>query len=814
MVDEAIHPLRRSSTPRPPWLKTVKSSFAIPEPADGFSPADLVLPIPAPPEDGPVEQSQTESADTTMARESDFDISRYTHLHHPQRFDRHLRRLHELIGTSRIITLGEMLKQKKRRGRGQIYIENVYGLYEVEDWGTEESRRAQLMWTQWLVDAVSADRGGMKLSICPEVARDVLRVAFKNMLRQAEDGKKKEFSQRMFEGTRLEAGIVQADVLMLLARCPCIMGGTAIGTNILFEEKQTKVEDLPDITDNEVLDRFGSFLIVGRLGRTWTDAKVIVTSNRKKNPMWSTLRQRSEMQLRTMPQPHLQGANELNHAPAQPSGLRNSMLAPASTSSTHNRHLRKSIKARPYCIGDKLRAHFGADVDKAATQVKDRGPRALIKQLCKITGHTVTSLPAGAEISYMTTNPKKERAIPRGIKRSFETFGEDEGNAQEAVKRARTENERRRSSGPSPCTPPGGKAQQAIQQARTENQRRRSSSETVSRPPDQARRDVRPEGGQGSKTRGEIPGNGDLVPQQQVAPSEVHDSNTQSRIRAPGRVYQAPTHVQPERSMPTVSAPLQSEQEQPRLAHEGMTDATVEPVVQGHQRRQVLQQSVTSIQVRSQAHQLQQPDLYQQSQPHARTAGTPGIQQNAMPGSAPGGRAAFLRQQITVPDALQKFDAERAAHTGAVADEILAHQQLIRQILSINDRYKNETPERAQAILEDWMGYEYMESMNNLRGLFPEMPAVQFAGREQGVLVGHFHTLSLALEIMNPIRADARAQWGVYHRTCCHLEARVLQLNELRFWTLRWRERLGGTQRRAAKAVERDQANVGYPNLG
>ena len=514
MIDEATDPLRRSSTPRPPWLKTIKSSFAIPEPAGGFSPADLVLPIPAPPEDGPFEQSQTDSADTTMARESDFDISRYTHLHHTKRFDRHLRRLHDLIGTSRVITLGEMLKQKKRRGRGQIYIDNVYGLYEVEDWGTEESRRAQLMWTQWLVDALSADRGGTKLPICPEDARDILSVAYKDVLRQAEDGKKKEFSQRMFEGTRLEAGIAQADVLMVLARSPCIMGGIAIGTNTLFEEKQAKVEDLPDITDAEVLDRFGSFLIVGRLGRTWTDAKVIVTSNRKKNPMWSTLRQRSDMQLRTMPQPHLQRANELNHAPGQSSGLRNSMLAPASTASTHNRHPRKSIKARPYCIGDKLRAHFGADVDKAATQVKDRGPRALIKQLCKITGHTVTALPAGAEISYMTTTPKKKRAIPRGTKRSFEIFGEDEDDTQEAVKRARTENERRRSSGLSPCTPPGGKAQQAIRQAQTENQRRRSSSETVSSPPDQARRDVRPEGGHGSKIRSEIPGNGNSALQQ------------------------------------------------------------------------------------------------------------------------------------------------------------------------------------------------------------------------------------------------------------------------------------------------------------
>ena len=266
--------------------------------------------------------------------------------------------------------------------------------------------------------------------------------------------------------------------------------------------------------------------------------------------------------------------------------------------------------------------------------------------------------------------------------------------------------------------------------------------------------------------------------------------------------------------MPTVSVPLHPEQQQAHRAPKMTAKAAVQHITQRHQRRQASEQSMTTNQVSRQAHHLQESNPREQPQPYGPTAVTSDDQQNAVPEAAPPGRAVFRREQIVIPNAPERFDAERAIHTGAVADEVLTHQRLIREILSFDDRYKNETPGRAQAILEDWVGYEYMESMNNLRGLFPEMPAVQFAGREQGVWVGHFHTLSLALEIMNPIRADARAQSGVYHRTCCHLEARVLQLNELRFWTLRWRERLGLTQRRAAKAVERDQANVGYPNLG
>ena len=590
-IDNNNGQIRRSSAPWPPLAKTRKNPFLIPESEGGFTPADLVLALPP-----PLQQPRPATrADAKWNGGQSMDMSMFQHLSYPERFARHLRRLHEDTGSRMVITQGEMYRGKTRLA-GQTYIKNVFGLYEVEEWGDENTRKSQVEWTQWLIAAIQADRRREKMPRCPPAARKMLRIAVANVM-SAEDSKRKRFSQRMLEGTRLEVGILQAAGLKKIARTCCVRKLTTSGEDAVFQQAIPDPKKLPEMTGEETLDRYGRFLILGRMGQPFDDAKVIAGATREKSPVWETLRRQTGLLFRRW----WMDLSTPKSAPVPQSSSPEGRPSPNSPDSLGKKKRRKPWKQRkPYWTLSMLKTSFGPVLDEALRRAGDSSPSLFIVELqnivagMKADGATALSARSATHVAQPQSRPiaadiaeQMPEVVRRGTKRPLSEIQTTPGSAQEAIKRAKIDMQRRRSSPLVSSSAIDGSARKAIRTAQAENERSRSSSligsspPKGSSPPTRARKDVRRQSQQ-QQHPAALQATTEMNPRHQLAArlQQTHPFLDKSGI-------QRQTHQQQQAQLqPLARLPVQATQHQQQVQHQGQLTAIIEPQTQPQPRQQ------------------------------------------------------------------------------------------------------------------------------------------------------------------------------------------------------------------------------------
>jgi hypothetical protein len=258
----------------------------------------------------------------------------------------------------------------------------------------------------------------------------------------------------------------------------------------------------------------GPFVIHGQIGEAFHDAQVIATAIRKKETMWEYLREQSKQAYPTLEQ-LLSSSNTVQYAPRRSSGLRHSILTQASEGQTLAGKTKRPRKLSPYWTVHRLGALFGNDIHEAVDRVPYPNLASVINEIKVIRAERAVAVaPAGPTRSSLSLpaagegqpiqdlNPaevadeEQARAhsvtsdailitdARRGTKRPLSDTASAPGSAQEAIKRARIENERERSG------PVSSPAQAATRRAQAGNRRSSStpmvSSSPVARPESRA----------------------------------------------------------------------------------------------------------------------------------------------------------------------------------------------------------------------------------------------------------------------------------------------------------------------------------------
>ena len=717
------------------------------------------------------------------------DLSRFQHYKNPERFDRHLRRLHDLVGTRKVITAGEQYRDPSRpRLMGQMYISNLFGLFEVEEWEDENARKAQIEWSQWILDVLHADRRNERLPKCPLGARSMLKIAIANVLSEKEP-KKKRRHQRMLEGTRLETGILQTVGLQAVARTCCVRRVTSSGEDASFEG--VRHEDPPAVNGDDMLDRYGSFLKHRRIGQAFDDAEVIATAVRRKKTAWGRLRRYSGLE-----DPKLRVADLFQekldlvlkrwrgqqYVPAQPSRLRQSIVLPSSTSSRGGRKTAYPRKTSPCVTLAILRRWFGADVGQAMMRADFRNLETVPPELRKLRA----AVAAGGRSLY-TTGPETNTSAlqstgvpassenwvvgggPRGTKRPLREVSPASGGAQDNIKKMR------RSSVLLSSSPSAGSAEEGIIAAQAENKRRRSgllfSSSPSTGEPQVPRPNNQPESvhlvpaqeAAQDVERLQLAGNYQaqrpLTAQtQQPVLQQPHDlAEIGTQLRPPGRQYR-PQATSPQR-------PLGRRPQAPR----------------GPARRPQasLQQSASVIPLVSRRFPLQV-----QQQLQARASTNPMPRQATIPQLAARAREDYWRRIPMVPDAAQRLQDQAAAHGRAALAETNRQYQLIHQLLMTLPAFQNSSALQVDAATKAHVIAQFRMTEAQWRVNFPTLALPQ-----DQPLARQLSALKWILRTVNPPQRDW-PEFQEYYTACCELEARVEQLFVLRGWTRQWEQTL------------------------
>ena len=705
--------LYHTTTPRPLWLRTRRSQFSILQPKGGFTPADLVFRI-EPPLESLHQAECRPPADARWEGSSTIDLSMFRHYSNPERFDRHLRRLHELVGTRKVITAGEQYRDPKRcRLMGQTYISNLFGMYEVEEWVDEHTRKVQVEWSQWILDVLYADRRDQRLPRCPLGARKVLNHAIADVLSETEPRKKRRY-QRMLEGTRLETAILQAVGLKAVARTCCVRKMTSSGEDASFEE--VLYEDSSAVSGEDMLDRYRSFLKHRRIGQAFDDAEVIATAMRRKKTAWKRFRRCSGLEFPKLevifPDPEViaRSSGGLPYVPARPSGLRQSIVRPSSVSSRVGRKPAIRRKPKPRRTIAILRQWFGVDVAQAMLEASCCNLQAVPPKLDKL-GARVT---VGGRSPRMTRPETSTSALqstgvavnsvekiaqdgPRGKKRPLSEVSATPESAQEGIKRVRIRDEKRRSSTLLSSSPSAGSAEEGIVAAQAENIRRRSSSLFSSSPstgePSNHGSDTQTEKGRTIPAQGAVQA---AAPQQ----SEVQHSGHRpvvTRMQQP-RMQQARGSV----GVGTLLRPPGRQYRPQTKDIQGMHGQRPPSAQQSHERPRSTGPPRSSLQhpAATLSQVLRHLPLQEQPHAHPRASNNPTPQQSMIPHLAARAREDYWRRISMVPDAAQRLHEQTAAHGQAAVAEVNRHYQLIHQLLTTLGPSQMQQPSRSMERLE------------------------------------------------------------------------------------------------------------------
>ncbi len=797
--------LRRTSTAPPPWIRTRKSSFLIPEPEGSFTPADLVFPLP-PPLDSPRPAEETGPADAKWKGGATIDLSKFQHFNNHGRFDRHLRRLHELVETSEVITAGEQYRDPTRsRHMGQMYISNLFGLYEVEHWSNESGRKAQVEWTLWILDVLHADRRGKKLRNCPVGARKVLKIAIADVLGETEL-KKKRRCQRMLEGTRLETGILQAVGLRTVARTCCVRTVTRDGENAVFAER--KREEFPAVNGDDILARLGSFLMRRRIGQAFDDASIIATAMRRRITTWERLRRHSGLEFPSF-ELVLRRLSGMQYAPTQPSRLRQLTLPPSSASSTGGKKTAKPRKAKPYRTLAVLWTFFGTDVKEGARRARNLGPENLIVELQKMRAERADAGAGAREMQPVADSAQTQRGStpatsmdqmvhnePQGTKRPLSDISTTPGSAQEETKRRRFE--RRKSSLLLSYSPSEGSAEEAIVVEQAENVRRRSSSLFGSSPSTGEQQNLEPSSQ--LENVGPVPAHRAI---QVVSPPQPEVQDRADRMMVTQTQHQA---LQQPQGLVAVGTQLRPPGRQYRSQAKykqhllGQRPPSAQqphpPLWQSVSPQSPLQHPAPAPSSLPLQHLLQGPPRGQPHSPHLQ-----GSRQPMVPQMMIGAREDFWRRIPIVPDAAQMLQEQIAAHGQAAWAEIHRHYQLIHQLLAFLPAFQNATAQQIAEATRARIGAQFGMAEARFKNIFPTLALPPSRPQDQPLDCQIF-ALTWILRTVNPPRGG----WGDFEPdriACCQLEARVAQLDLLRTWTRQWEETLAGARTDFSKQAAR-----------
>lgn len=475
---------RLVSTPRPEWLKVKLSESRLPEPPDfkhtGFSVADLVLPVSAPPESHrPGDHVRKIGQRNVDARFTDppgsgaevisNDLATFNHFSHSNRFRRHLQLLQKKVGSDKIIALGQILRGAVRK-EGQYLLDNIFGYYEIEGWGDERTRKEQLEWTYFLMLTIHADRFNTKLPNCQPDARRMLRKLVQDVL---SDGGEEGRGRKMVKGTRLEVGILQWEGLRRLARGGWSMTHTKQGDDACFEDVGKDIAELSEMTRQDLANRLAPHLIRGRIGRPFEDARVISSVMRSKDSTWARLWQRSKMTDRGFPGVPIPGfRGGRTPSPTTPIELQ--------SSTTFRLFRRKKVERKSIRLytASRMRQLFGNDLEAVNRRVRVTTLESLIMGLKSLYDERAESarrsMHPSLDVETTEVHPNVSD-VRRGVKRPFSKVSIESGSAQEGIKRARIENEKRRSSPLVSSSPSHENAVDAVRSAQAENETRRSS---------------------------------------------------------------------------------------------------------------------------------------------------------------------------------------------------------------------------------------------------------------------------------------------------------------------------------------------------
>jgi hypothetical protein len=452
-VDQFV---REVGTPaRPPWLQVRTPAFRLPEPdyfqQTGFKVNDLVLTVAPPAEDDrPGDHARKTGNRHVDARFIDSptsgfpgaptDLSTFNHLSHSNRFKRHLSSIHKMIGGEIMIALGQILRGEVRK-QGQYMVNNLWGYYEIEAWGDEQVRKQQLEWTLYLLEVFRADRNKWKLPICKPYGRSMLKKLVQEVASEPEDTN----GSKMVQGTRFEAAIMQYKGLQRLAKGEWTMAQTRSEDGAAFADAEKDPNNLLPMTKEDLVDKLSPFFLRGLTGQPFRDAKSIATAFRSSKNV----------------------RGERVFAMGQGGVLPDDLAVPGWAERLFARErmvaadcpiiVKPKYKQRPISTMSRLQLVMGEDIDLFELSA---GEGNLLAVRVKLNAVSETPL-AGADstttgvdnaLTQSTIEPGTNDVGP-GTKRLVSHVSAPAGRAQEEIKRARIENQNRRS-GPMPASSP------------------------------------------------------------------------------------------------------------------------------------------------------------------------------------------------------------------------------------------------------------------------------------------------------------------------------------------------------------------------